>query len=66
MRVMIYPDNSGEEFPSETWLRALPHGLNHTVTQGEDADDVGGRGSHLLHQGMGFQGYHTNSLLLLP
>lgn len=31
MRVMSYSHNSGEEFPSETWLRTLPHGLNHTV-----------------------------------
>lgn len=53
--VMIYPGSSGEEFPSETWLRVLPHGLNHTVTLGEGVDDVGGSGGCPLHQGLGFR-----------
>lgn len=43
MHAMTYPEDPGEEFPSETCLRALTCGLNQGVTQGEnvDVDDVG-------------------------
>lgn len=55
---MTYPENPGEEFPSETWLRALTCGLNQAVTQGEDVDvyDVDGGGSLPSAARAGLQG----------
>lgn len=66
MYVMTYPENPGEEFPSETWLRTPTRGLNQEVMQGEDVVDVDGGGS-LPHceQGLDFRGYRAGFLLLL-
>lgn len=38
MYIMTYPENPGEKFPSDTWLRALTDGLNQAVSWGEDGD----------------------------
>jgi len=53
MYVMTYPENPGEEFPSEAWLRALTPGLHQAVTQG---DDAGGGGSLPSATRAGLQG----------
>lgn len=41
MYIMTYPENPGEEFPSDTWLKALTRGLDQAGTQGEDVDGGG-------------------------
>lgn len=56
MYVMTYPENPGEEFPSDTWLKALTCGLDQAGTQGEDVDDVDGGGSLPSAARAGLQG----------
>lgn len=68
MYIMTYPENPGEKFPSDTWLRALTHGpwtkLSHGVRM-VMLIMLMAVGVCSLQQGLGFRGYHAGSLLFL-